>query len=68
MKKFGMAPIELARFFHETYERSAPTYGCETHPQIFSPLSTHGQLMIAVCAEVLDKLDESQDEARRNFF
>ena len=54
-----MTPVELARFFHDTYECLAPDFGYETRVDTreFSPASKNGQLMTAVCAEVLTKLD-----------
>lgn len=49
------AQIEMARKFHEAYERLAPSFGYETQPQtrVFDPTSANGRLMTAVCAEVL---------------
>lgn len=46
--------IELAKLFHDTYERLAPQFGYETRPdtKAFSPSSPNGQLMTAVCQEV----------------
>jgi len=60
------APISteaLARKFHETYERLAPQFGYETRAETrkFSPLSTNGMLMIAVCAEIQRTLSSAQD-------
>lgn len=54
-----MTALELARFFHDTYERLAPDFGYETRQDTreFSPSSKNGQLMVAVCAEVLTKLN-----------
>jgi len=45
---------ELARKFHESYERNAPLFGYETREDTkdFDPESTNGKLMIAVCDEV----------------
>jgi hypothetical protein len=44
----------LARRFHETYERLAPSFGYETRAdtRAFDPDSANGRLMIAVCAEL----------------
>ena len=44
----------MARRFHETYERLAPTFGYETRPDTkdFDPTSPNGRLMIAVCSEL----------------
>jgi len=41
---------ELARLFHDTYERLAPEYGYETREDTkqFNPTSKNGKLMIAV--------------------
>jgi hypothetical protein len=49
---------ELARLFHEVYERRAPEFGYETRPDTkeFDPHSRNGRLMIAVCAEVVGEL------------
>lgn len=45
----------LARQFHEAYERLAPKFHYATRPasRMFDPESSNGQLMIAVCAELL---------------
>lgn len=42
--------VELARLFHDTYERLAPAYGYETRPDTkqFDPHSPNGRLMCAV--------------------
>ncbi len=47
--------LALAEFFHTTYERLAPEFGYETRPETktFDKTSAQGQLMVAVCAEVL---------------
>jgi hypothetical protein len=47
-------PERLARAFHNTYERLAPTFGYETRPDTreFEASSKNGQLMIAVSAEI----------------
>jgi hypothetical protein len=44
----------LARKFHETYERLAPEFGYETRTETreFDPESPNGQLMIAVIEEL----------------
>jgi hypothetical protein len=49
------SPEELARKFHETYERLAPDYGYVTRldTQAFDTDSANGRLMIAVCKEIL---------------
>lgn len=55
-----MTPEELARFFHETYERLAPEYGYKTREESAVPWSEvpddNKRLMIATCGEVLRKL------------
>lgn len=45
---------ELARKFHEVYERLAPDFGYETRKETkdFDPESPNGKLMIRVCGEV----------------
>jgi len=51
-------PLDLARLFHETYERLAPSFGYQTRPETrtFDPESPNGRLMIAVCGEVMARL------------
>jgi hypothetical protein len=46
---------ELAMLFHKTYERMAPDFGYETRKETrsFDNSTPNGQLMIAVCKEVL---------------
>jgi hypothetical protein len=46
---------EVARLFHETYERLAPDFGYETRQDTrqFDPESANGRLMIAVCASLI---------------
>lgn len=53
-----MTALELAEMFHETYERLAPSFGYVTRPetQTFHPDSANGQLMIAVCDEIMARL------------
>lgn len=50
---------KMAAVFHEAYERLAPQFGYETRKDTreFNEKSPNGQLMIAVCEEVLDWLD-----------
>lgn len=47
--------MEVARDFHDTYERLAPKFGYETRPDTksFDPTSPNGKLMIAVIESVL---------------
>jgi hypothetical protein len=51
-------PEALARAFHETYERLAPSFGYETRRDSAVPWEqvpeANRRLMIAVCAELLD--------------
>ncbi len=44
----------IARLFHDTYERLAPSFGYETRPdtKAFDPTTPNGRLMIAVCGQV----------------
>lgn len=55
-----MTPEELARLFHETYERLAPQHGYETRPESAVAWEAVPQrnrdLMVATCAVVLDRL------------
>jgi hypothetical protein len=55
-----MTAEELARFFHETYERLAPQYQYETREESAVPWDEvpedNKRLMIATAAEVLRKL------------
>lgn len=46
---------QLARLFHDTYERLAPQYGYETRDDTkqFDPTAPNGKLMIAVCGAIL---------------
>ena len=45
---------QLARRFHEAYERLAPNFGYATREdtRAFDPNTPNGKLMIAVCAEI----------------
>jgi hypothetical protein len=47
--------VKWAILFHETYERLAPKFGYETRKEYrdFDSSSNNGQLMIAVCSEVI---------------
>lgn len=51
---------ELARKFHDAYERLAPSFGYETRKdtRAFDPESPNGKLMIAVCAEIVADLTQ----------
>lgn len=58
MGEEAMSPGEkLARLFHETYERLAPSFGYETRTETrkFDPNTPNGRLMIAVCAELSER-------------
>jgi hypothetical protein len=48
-------PLDLARRFHEAYERLAPQFGYETRVETreFDPASPNGRLMVAVCQEII---------------
>ena len=56
---------EVARLFHDTYERLAPTFGYETREDTrqFDPTSPNGALMIAVVGSVLRDLARDKDGA-----
>lgn len=51
---------QLAQFFHETYERLAPSFGYKTREASAKPWAEVPEqnklLMMAVCDEVLDRL------------
>lgn len=51
-----MTPEMLARYFHHTYERLAPSFGYETRDDTkqFDPTSKNGRLMVAVAGEALE--------------
>lgn len=68
--------LELARRFHDAYERLAPSFGYETSQdtKVFDPASANGKLMIAVCAVVarfdardalIEELVDALDMSRR---
>jgi hypothetical protein len=54
-------PLDLAKLFHETYERLAPSFGYTTRPETrqFNPKSPDGRLMIAVAAELLNPISST---------
>ena len=56
-----MSPDQLARRFHETYERLAPSFGYETRKASAVPWEDvpeqNRALMTAVCAELLSDLE-----------
>jgi hypothetical protein len=49
----------IARRFHDTYERLAPSFGYETRAdtKAFDPTSPNGKLMTAVCGEVAAEVE-----------
>lgn len=49
--------LVLAKQFHDTYERLAPSFGYETRPETreFNPESPNGRLMVAVCKEIIEQ-------------
>lgn len=51
-----MTATELAKLFHDTYERLSPDYGYETreYTKEFDVDSPNGKLMIAVCYSILN--------------
>lgn len=61
----GEAPEQLARRFHEAYERLAPSFGYETRKESAKPWEevpeTNRRLMTAVCAEIMG---EAKADAR----
>ena len=54
---------QLARLFHDTYERLAPEFGYETRKdtKAFDPTSPNGRLMMAVCKWVADSQTKPLD-------
>jgi len=59
--------LEMAVFFHETYERLAPSFGYATREDTkqFDPSSNNGRLMQAVCAAWLEQRDARIRELER---
>jgi len=57
-----LAALDLARRFHETYERLAPQFGYATcdDTKAFDPQSPNGKLIIAVCGEIAQALAPQQ--------
>ena len=51
-----MTALELAKLFHDTYERLAPDYGYETREDTreFNSDAINYELMVAVCGVILD--------------
>jgi hypothetical protein len=58
-----MTPEQLAQKFHETYERLAPEFSYQTRKASAVPWkdvpANNKQLMVAVCAEILDTLTKN---------
>lgn len=52
-----MKAIDLAIFFHETYENLAPEFGYNTRQdtKVFDEKSKNGKLMVAVCERVISE-------------
>lgn len=72
--KFGESKItesqsgeQLARKFHNIYEKLAPKFGYETRKDTrdFDPSTPNGKLMIAVCEEILNQ--SSKVELQKEF-
>lgn len=57
--------LELAKRFHEVYERLAPQFGYKTREdtKAFDPSTPNGKLMTAVCQEVGDEIDKMSFDA-----
>ena len=62
---------ELAKLFHDTYERLAPEFGYATREdtKVFDQNSANGKLMVAVCEVILQSLSpkkgkEEKEEVR----
>lgn len=60
-----MTALELAELFHEIYERRAPEFGYETRTEtrVFNQDTENGQLMIAVCDEIISRVCRVQSLA-----
>lgn len=52
-----MSAKELAKLFHDTYEKLAPHYNYETREETrqFDENSNNGKLMIAVCDFIIQR-------------
>lgn len=57
--KMILEPDVLAQAFHEAYERLAPEFGYETREETrqFDPESRNGRLMLAVCDEIIGRIE-----------
>lgn len=60
-----MDATELAKKFHDAYERLAPDYGYETRKETraFDPHTPNGRLMIAVCQEIGGQIEREAFDA-----
>lgn len=56
--------FELAILFHNTYEKLAPAFGYETRldTKVFDKYSANGKLMIAVCKEIYQALEDNKEK------
>lgn len=68
---FGVVDVEkkafeLAILFHNTYEKLAPAFGYETRldTKVFDKNSANGKLMIAVCKEIYQALEDNKEEKK----
>ena len=54
----NLSPLDLAKLFHETYDRLAPSFGYQPRPETreFRADTPNGRLMIAVAAELLKRI------------
>ena len=54
-----MDALKLAELFHMIYERRAPEFGYETRKETknFDPTTPNGQLMVAVCGEIIKYME-----------
>lgn len=59
-KPMKIGDEDLAKLFHDVYEKLAPAYGYETRKETrtFDPESKNGKLMIAVAHEVRTRVIE----------
>jgi hypothetical protein len=54
--------LSLAKQFHRTYERLAPSFGYETRADTrdFDPDTPNGRLMVAVCKSIIEQNASNQ--------
>lgn len=66
-----MTAEDLAKLFHDNYERLAPSHGYETRKDSAVPWESvperNKSLMIATCAAVLDEVARREAKAREVF-